>query len=117
VAVGEQPVAAGPAPSARVYFRTSRAELPEAAAATLAPIVAYLRQNAEAKAVVQGFHDPRGEQVPNRALARERAASVRAALLAEGIAEDRVLIDQPADPTGSGDYAEARRAEVTIRGE
>lgn len=106
-----------PAPSARIYFRTSSHELPSNAAAELAPIVDYLLQHGDVTAVVRGFHDPRGEKSANELLARNRAASVEAALEAAGLGNDRVVIEMPVDSTGSGNYAEARRAEVSVRKE
>ena len=48
----------------------------------------------------------------NLELAKERAKAVRAALVAAGIAQDRINMKPPAEITGGGDNKEARRVEI-----
>jgi membrane fusion protein (multidrug efflux system) len=62
---------------------------------------------------VTGFADRRGDHAANVELAKRRAAAVRDALVAEGIAADRVRQKPPLDVTGSGSDAEARRVEIS----
>ncbi|MCG3201634.1 MAG: hypothetical protein NFCOHLIN_01504 [Gammaproteobacteria bacterium] len=112
-----QPVAAAVPPAAKLYFDTAKWELPADAGEVLAPIVSYLDGHPEARAVIQGFHDPRGSRELNAALARNRAGATWAALVAAGIARERIVLRQPADSTGSGTLVEARRAEVSILGQ
>jgi len=109
-------VAAGAPPAAKLYFDTARWDLPADADERLAPIVRYLQAHPEARAVIQGFHDPRGPQELNAALAQNRAGAAWAALVAAGVARERIIVRQPVDATGSGSLAEARRAEVSVVG-
>jgi outer membrane protein OmpA-like peptidoglycan-associated protein len=78
--------------------------------------VEYLKTNASTKAVVSGFNDPTGNAAANAELSKTRAQGVATALKAAGIADDRVLLEKPADTTGSAlSNSEARRVEETIR--
>jgi K(+)-stimulated pyrophosphate-energized sodium pump len=110
-------VAAAPAaaiPAAKVYFDLDKTNLPKDVDTTLADVVAYLKGNADAKAQISGFHDPSGNKAHNEDLAKNRAIAVRGALDKAGIPEARVIMDKPAETTGTGQPREARRVEVTI---
>jgi K(+)-stimulated pyrophosphate-energized sodium pump len=110
-------VAAAPAaaiPAAKVYFDLDKTNLPKDVDATLADVVAYLKGNADSKAKISGFHDPSGNKAHNEDLAKNRAVAVRGALDKAGIPEARVIMDKPAETTGTGQPREARRVEVTI---
>lgn len=111
------PVAAALPPAAKVYFDTAKWDLPADAGEVLAPIVRYLQEHPQAKAVIQGFHDPRGSQELNAALAKNRAGATWAALVAAGVGRERIILRQSGDTTGSGSLAEARRAEVSVVGQ
>jgi membrane fusion protein (multidrug efflux system) len=63
---------------------------------------------------VTGYADRNGDHAANVELAKRRAAAVRDALLAEGVAADRVHLRQPQDVTGSGSDQEARRVQVSV---
>ena len=63
---------------------------------------------------VTGFADRRGDHAANVELAKRRAMAVREALLAEGIAADRIRLKPPLDVTGSGSDREARRVELAV---
>jgi outer membrane protein OmpA-like peptidoglycan-associated protein len=63
---------------------------------------------------LSGFHDPRGSQAKNEQLALERAGAVRKALVAAGIAADRIDLRKPDVMVGSGSKEEARRVEVGV---
>ena len=105
-----EPVAATtPPPAAKLYFDTAKTNLANDADQTLAPIVEWLKANANAKAVISGFHDPRGNQAVNEGLAKNRAKAVRDALKAAGIDEARIEMRKPVSTEGGGDLAEARR--------
>lgn len=110
-------VPAGDIPSARVYFALDRFRVPRDTRNTLAKVVAYLKANPSAKAVVTGFHDPQGKvtKAYNEALAQNRARAVRGALGVYGIPASRVVLERPQETTGSGSNDEARRVEVTVR--
>lgn len=114
VKAAEPVVATTPPPAANLYFDTGKTKLANDADATLAPIVEWLKANANAKAVISGYHDPRGNQAKNEELAKNRAKAVREALKAAGIDESRIEMRKPQSTEGSGDLAEARRVEVTV---
>lgn len=108
-----EPVATTPAPAAKIYFDTGKTTLKVAASNELAPIVAWLKVNTNAKAVISGFHDPRGDQAFNELLAKNRAKAVRDALKAAGIDEARIEMRRPQSVDGGADLAEARRVDVS----
>ena len=101
-------------PTVNVYFATGKAELPGDPAQGLAPVIAYLKANASAKATISGFHDATGDLVQNEELAKQRAMNVRDALKAAGIAEDRLELKKPEQTQGAGTNAQARRVEVRV---
>jgi membrane fusion protein (multidrug efflux system) len=61
---------------------------------------------------VTGFADRTGNRAANVDLAKRRAIAVRDALVAEGIAADRVRLKPPQDVTGTGSDRDARRVEI-----
>ncbi len=104
------------APALKVYFDTGKTAVAAGFADTAKTLVEYLKANASSKAVVSGFNDPTGNAAANAELSKNRAKGVAAALKTAGIAEERVLLEKPADTTGSAlSNSEARRVEVTIR--
>jgi outer membrane protein OmpA-like peptidoglycan-associated protein len=111
-----EPVAAMEAPpAAKLYFDTAKTALKEEADASLAPIIAWLNAHPESKAVISGFHDPRGNQKSNEDLAYNRAKAVQAALITAGIDVLRIEFVKPEATDGGGDLAEARRVEVSVK--
>ena len=63
---------------------------------------------------VTGFADRTGNHAANVELAKRRAIAVRDALVAEGIAPDRIHLKAPQDVTGAGSDEQARRVELTV---
>jgi len=63
---------------------------------------------------VTGFADRTGNRAANVELAKRRATAVRDALVAEGIAADRVRLKPPQDVTGTGSDRDARRVEIAV---
>ena len=114
----DAPAAAPPADEiptvVKFHFAVDRADLPAGAGDSLSPVVTYLSAHGNAKAVISGYHDATGNQAHNDELAKNRAKSVRAALIAAGVPEDRIVLEKPRETTGSGDLAEARRVEVSV---
>jgi hypothetical protein len=102
-------------PRANYYFEVDQSALPVAREGSLESVVEYLQANPGAVAVVSGYHDPTGDAAHNEELAKSRAQTVKDALLGFGIAESQIDMVKPVVTTGSGDLAEARRVEVTIR--
>ena len=104
------------APALKVYFDSGKTAVAAGFADTAKAVVDHLKANATSKAVVTGFNDPTGNAAQNAELSKNRAKGVAAALKTAGIADDRVMLEKPADTTGSTlSNSEARRVEVTIR--
>ena len=104
------------APALKVYFDAGKTAVAAGFADTAKAVVDHLKANATSKAVVTGFNDPTGNAAQNAELSKNRAKGVAAALKTAGIADDRVMLEKPADTTGSTlSNSEARRVEVTIR--
>lgn len=113
--VATAPPVAATVPAANVYFDVDQSAMPAGASTTLASIIGYLNANPGSTAVVSGYHDPTGDRAANEALARERAESVRSALMAAGIPESRIDMQRPMETTGGGTMQDARRVEVKVR--
>jgi K(+)-stimulated pyrophosphate-energized sodium pump len=114
-------IAAAPAvtlpPAAKIYFALDKSVVPADTSDRLKEVVAYLKGNPKAKALVSGFHDPTGSLARNEELALNRARAVRSALERAGITNDRVMMQKPTVTTGDGPPEEARRVEVAVRAE
>ncbi len=106
---------AATAPTATVYFDVDQSALPAGTDTALAAVIDHLRANPGSTAVISGYHDPTGDQAANEELARNRAGSVRDALMAAGIEETRITMDKPVVTTGGGTLEDARRVEITVR--
>ena len=103
-----------PPPTAKLYFDSGKTALPVNYDETLDPIVEWLNGHPEAKAVLSGFHDSRGNLAFNEGLAYKRAKAVHAGLIAAGINVMRVEFRKPENADESEDLAEARRVEVSV---
>jgi K(+)-stimulated pyrophosphate-energized sodium pump len=116
------PAAAAPAPApapaapsaAKLYFASGSVTLPDDASATLAPLVEAAKARADAKLVISGFHDKTGNPEQNAELAKQRAVATRDALVAAGVAAERIELRKPAETEGDGNDREARRVEVNV---
>lgn len=109
-----EPVAIAAPPAAKLYFATAKTSVPADSAATLAPIVEWLKANPSAKAVISGFYDPRGGLARNEQLAKGRAQSTNNALVAAGVDASRIEMRKPIDVNGGDNLDEARRVEVSV---
>jgi K(+)-stimulated pyrophosphate-energized sodium pump len=99
----------------RIFFTTGGAALPADAEQALTPVLVFAKANPQAKCSISGFHDPSGDKMKNEELAKNRAQAVKAALMAAGIAEDRILLQKPQEMTGSGSEEAARRVEISVQ--
>jgi K(+)-stimulated pyrophosphate-energized sodium pump len=102
-------------PAAKLYFDVDVSDKIAEGDAGLAPIVAWLAANPTARAIVTGYHDPTGSADRNHDLAKSRAQTVQAALVAAGVAADRIDLVKPISTDGGGDLKEARRVEVSVK--
>lgn len=96
----------------KFYFATGRADVAEGAAQALADVVQGVA--AGRTAVISGFHDSTGDAALNEQLAKQRALAVRDALVAQGVAVEKIDLRKPEVLAGSGPDAEARRVEVIL---
>lgn len=96
----------------KFYFASGKADLASGAMVALGDAIAAAKGGK--RLVLSGFHDASGDPVQNAELAKQRAMSVRDALVGAGVAESSVELKKPEEAVGSGNAAEARRVEVTI---
>jgi outer membrane protein OmpA-like peptidoglycan-associated protein len=73
-----------------VLFDTGRATLKPGAELTLDRLSTMLKQNANARVMIDGFTDNTGSPETNQTLSQQRADAVAAALIARGVSADRV---------------------------
>ena len=103
-------------PALQVFFDSGASEVPGDLAPRAADLLAYLKANDTVKAVISGFNDPTGDAAANAELSRRRAQAVQAALVAAGVAEDRTVLEKPADSAAAASsLAAARRVDVVLR--
>lgn len=96
----------------KFYFASGKAEVAEGGNAALADVVKGIQ--AGQRAVISGFHDATGGAEINAELAKQRAQAVQIALIALGVAEDKVELKKPEQLQATGNNAEARRVEVIL---
>ena len=102
-------------PLVKIHFDVGQTALSAAAPAQIATVVTALAAAPQASALLSGFHDETGGAAVNAEVAKNRALSVRQALIAAGVAAERVLMRRPAVTLGGADAAEARRVEVRVQ--
>lgn len=100
---------------AKVYFAVNKAVLAEADKSVVAKTVEALTAKADGIVLLSGFHDASGDPVQNAELAKQRAMSVRDALVADGVAIDRIKFRKPESTVGAGSAAEGRRVEIRVQ--
>jgi cytochrome c5 len=111
------PVAAAPAAlPAKVYFDVGKAALTAEGKTTVATAAATLKSSGD-KLDVTGYTDKTGNLAKNLELAKDRAKAVREALVAGGVAQDRINMKPPVETTGTGTDKEARRVEIALAGQ
>ena len=100
-----------------VYFGVGSATLPTAASDGLQTLINALKASPDTKLAISGFHSAAGDLASNQELAKQRAFTVRDALKAAGIAEDRVTLQKPqsAEANLAGEDPKARRVEVIVK--
>jgi photosynthetic reaction center cytochrome c subunit len=115
-------VAAMPPPVAEpthavMYFGVGSPVLEGEQAKGMAQLIATLTAQKKTTATISGYHSAAGTLEQNQELAKQRAFTVRDALLAAGVAESRVKLDRPRETEANvaGEDPTARRVEVTVR--
>ena len=114
--VAEEPeIAEVGEPLVKFYFESGKAELPAGAEDELAKVVAKLAEDPSRLVLLSGYHDETGGAAVNAEVAKARAVAVKDALIAAGLAADKVKMRKPAVTLGGTDPAEARRVEVRVQ--
>jgi outer membrane protein OmpA-like peptidoglycan-associated protein len=98
----------------KFYFASGKADLAVGAKEALVDVVQAAAQGKTL--VISGFHDSTGSAELNAELAKQRALSVKAALLELGVLDAQVSLKKPEsiEQTAGAD-AQARRVEVSIK--
>jgi len=117
------PVAQVPAPMmaecgfpAKIYFEVGRAEVGPEGMKVIREAASCIKEKG-LHVDITGYTDKTGDIDKNIELAKNRAKAVSDALMAEGLAEERITLKPPlfytfTGPTGTGSEAEARRVEI-----
>ena len=100
---------------AKVYFAVGAAALNDADKSVVAKTLEALAANPNAIVLLSGFHDPSGDPAKNAELAKQRAFAVRDALVAGGVASERVKFRKPESTVGTGSPEEGRRVEIRVQ--
>lgn len=100
--------------STSVYFGTGETTIDSEDRMKIASVATSAKANNRQLAVT-GYTDSTGDVNQNMELAKNRAAAVKDALVAEGVTESRIVMDPPATTTGTGENDEARRVEIALR--
>jgi outer membrane protein OmpA-like peptidoglycan-associated protein len=114
VSMAEAAAEVSPPEAAKLYFATGKSALPSDSSNTLAPIITWINDHPEAKAIISGYHDARGNKERNEKLAKTRAQSTYDALITAGVSADKIEMRKPSETEGDGNLDEARRVEITI---
>ena len=100
----------------RVHFESGQNRITPSSQKILDGYASALKASTDAKVELSGYADPTGDAAKNLELAKERAIVVRDALVAAGVAADRVALVKPSDViAGTGSDAEARRVDIILR--
>ena len=97
-----------------VYFAVGQSVLPDGALVALDKAIQAVKDEPKRRVVLSGFHDASGAAALNAELAKERAKTVRAVLVAEGVDAARIALRKPDVTLGDGAAPEARRVEIRL---
>jgi cytochrome c oxidase subunit 2 len=98
-----------------VFFDKGQSGLDRAAKAAVKQALDFLSANPSAKVALSGYVDASGNAQANAELAKERAKTVRDALKAAGVKEDRIEMRKPEQITaGASSDKAARRVEIKL---
>jgi K(+)-stimulated pyrophosphate-energized sodium pump len=100
----------------RVHFNIGSDDISVAGKRIVDGYSKALKANPDAKVELSGFADPTGDATKNLELAKARATMVRDALVADGVAAERIALVKPTDViVGQGSDADARRVDIILR--
>ena len=101
-------------------FDTGSARLTESAKQVIASLAGLLKAHPSTRVRLEGHTDASGDVAPNKRLSAQRAAAVKSALVATGVAPDRIEIaghrseQAVADNDTDAGRARNRRTELVI---
>jgi photosynthetic reaction center cytochrome c subunit len=100
-----------------VYFAVGSAALPADIDMALGKMVAALKANPAATAILSGYHSAAGDLASNQQLAKQRAFAVRDALKAAGVDPERVVLEKPiqTEANPAGEDPKARRVVIAVK--
>ena len=100
-----------------LYFGVGTATLEGEQAKGLEQLIATMAASPDSTVAISGYHSAVGQLTANQELAKQRAFTVRASLLAAGVAQNRVVLDKPvqAEANLAGEDPAARRVEVVVK--
>ena len=99
----------------RLHFETGSTALSSENEKIIAAVAQKMKETPDLKVDVSGFADKTGNAEQNLELAKQRATVVRNALIAAGVAEDRINLRKPEQVIlGAGQDAEGRRVEISV---
>jgi len=104
----------------KLNFDTAKSDIRAADTNELSELAAAMKQHPNARIRIVGYADARGDAAANATLGKQRAESVKAALVADGIAADRLDTasggeTNPVDTNAtSAGQAENRRTELIV---
>ena len=107
-------------PFSDVRFATGRADLQPSETAKVEDLAAYMKAHPTYRVELEGFADPRGTQAYNLGLSTRRVKAVRDALVAAGVAEDRIRVgaygklNEKCVGKDAACLAEDRRVEIIV---
>ena len=100
-------------PAASVLFETGKTEISADGNAAIAAVAEHLKANAGDAVQLSGFTDSTGDATANAELAKNRAVAVRDALVAAGVATERVQLQKPDAVAQAGNPDEARAVRMS----
>lgn len=101
-------------PLGSIYFASGKSDLPDGVEPVVIKVALAAIDDGKRRVLVSGFHDASGSAEVNAELAKQRALSVRAALIAEGLPAERVVLRKPEVTLGEGDAMAARRVDIHL---
>ena len=98
----------------RVYFNSGETAIGNDDRQKIANLAQSAKQQ-NSTVSVTGYTDRTGDRNQNREIAKSRASAVRDVLVLEGVGESKIVMQPPAEVTGTGTDAEARRVDIEVR--
>ena len=102
-------------PTENLYFDVGSNRLPVDSADLLARVAESARANGGVAVLISAFHDAAGDAAANAELSAQRALTVRHALEANGVPQERLLIAAAAPAASGAQAKDGRRVELRLQ--